>query len=267
MCGKAGRRKRRGFTLIELLVVIAIIAILAALLMPSLEQARANAFSAACKSNLKQIGLGFNFYASDNDDYIPPDPNWHDFLGGGGYFGKGHVWGPWTSTFGYAKTRWSVFQCPAEPRYVIPTGDPNYSQKPTTNYDNELVACSYAINWSISQYFYGCIRRGWSNPKSTRPGEATLIIDAGRYGFGWIYNYYEWNIDCTGSMPYGWIDRGFFHPSETSNLLYMDGHVEAVQQACKTGKNLYVEIWKFLLPCGDCAGILPKPSAACCPNP
>src|SRR6476659_6898905 len=61
-------RKHRGFTLIELLVVIAIIAILAAILFPVFAQARERARSAACLSNLKQIGLAFAMYAQDYDE-------------------------------------------------------------------------------------------------------------------------------------------------------------------------------------------------------
>ena len=57
----------RGFTLIELLVVIAIIAILAAMLLPSLAGAKMNAQSTNCKSNLKQMCLGFAIYRGDNN--------------------------------------------------------------------------------------------------------------------------------------------------------------------------------------------------------
>jgi prepilin-type N-terminal cleavage/methylation domain-containing protein len=58
---------RRGFTLIELLVVISIIAVLAAMLLPAIGLVKSSARSSVCMNNLRQFGIGFMTYASDNE--------------------------------------------------------------------------------------------------------------------------------------------------------------------------------------------------------
>lgn len=60
-----------GFTLIELLAVIAIIALLIGILLPALGKANEAAKAAKCISNMRQIGIGLQFYANNNNDNLP----------------------------------------------------------------------------------------------------------------------------------------------------------------------------------------------------
>jgi general secretion pathway protein G len=59
----------RGFTLIEMMIVVAIIAILVAILVPNFMRARAQAQTAACEANLKEIATALELYQTDHQAY------------------------------------------------------------------------------------------------------------------------------------------------------------------------------------------------------
>ena len=75
--------KQRSFTLIELLVVIAIVGVLAALVMPSINNARTKARDAKRLEDLRQFSLALEMYYSDNNHY----PIWEE---GGGLSDSGN---------------------------------------------------------------------------------------------------------------------------------------------------------------------------------
>lgn len=65
------RSTRFGFTLIELLIVVAIIVLLLAILLPSLSQAREQAKTVKCLSNLRSVNLATLMYLQTYNNQFP----------------------------------------------------------------------------------------------------------------------------------------------------------------------------------------------------
>jgi len=110
-------RTRAAFTLIELLVVVAIISILAALLLPALQNAKAQAKKALCASNLRQLHVGMMVYADDHDGWGLPGLNsFRPLIYRSNVGGNFHSWFPTVDSYFPQK---EIFLCPAVSQIAV----------------------------------------------------------------------------------------------------------------------------------------------------
>jgi prepilin-type N-terminal cleavage/methylation domain-containing protein/prepilin-type processing-associated H-X9-DG protein len=253
-------RQRNAFTLIELLVVVAIIALLVAILLPSLNQARAIAEQTVCLNTTHQWALGFVLYDGDYGGL----PLW------GAHYppGAGYLWtmGPYLGydmddyadpvTWGfydYDKAP-GVWRCPS-------AGDRLRTR-------NEECG-DYALNspnligWNPQVYGYPLGHEPFTIAEIPRPSDTLIMGDGMQMGyfyppfgpvptppdmdydgdglptsnFGYDTNqalYIAMSADYGYDMPYNNVAAR--HVNRSANMVFLDGH----------GKNL--PIWEIMDP-------------------
>jgi prepilin-type N-terminal cleavage/methylation domain-containing protein len=208
-------RRISGFTLIELLVVIAIIAILAAILFPVFAQAREQARSISCLSNMKQVGLATLLYIQDYDETFPMNL----------YFGYSPwpcVDSAWSVILPYQKNS-QVFACPSNPTAMdFPAVMSAIGMPQVCTSSPPLLFISYMPNFSLVD---------WGDPNNVfgpnngRPvktmAEVQYPVDTSMWA------------DSSGTLP----DQCFNLMDEpvqarhhnTLNSTYVDGHAKNVK--------------------------------------
>jgi len=249
-----------GFTLIELLVVISIISLLVAILLPALSKARASVQAAHCQSNLRQLGIGIEVYASQTGDWMAGSirtgfdesgGNWHYHMGQAGalghsrrYTGRGN-----TATDVRVQTSWPILQCPSEPGFR--------NNGATTFWQWHRARSSYQIHFDVSRWGrstgWGRFRDHWSlGPNAAAAvqkslSELVIVVDRNT----WSDGHFGSGIDLAGSLWYNPANGlGVFYTfrhgrsqstdrsivSGAANMLYLDGHVQSQTHFSESGQ-------------------------------
>ena len=123
-------RPGRAFTLVELLVVMSLMALLTSIVLPALHQAGRQARTLACRSQLRQWGLGFSMFLQERDSVILNVAS--------------EVWQPFWLP--YCDRRPGLFLCPMATRYELNRNDPTWPAQ-------EAVGCgrgSKSTAWKLA---------------------------------------------------------------------------------------------------------------------
>jgi prepilin-type N-terminal cleavage/methylation domain-containing protein/prepilin-type processing-associated H-X9-DG protein len=205
------------FTLIELLVVIAIIAILAALLLPSLSNAKKQSKSMACKSNCKQVGILMELYRSDYNAHNPPIIDTSAADGSSG-FQWNKAWFVKLAQY-TTKTPLNVGNVPNYARFLVCPDERTYDKSLAAKLCTTFYVARGGFCYLNSTAYWITAMPvqaiGDISPSrkavAHADGKTTSQFGPSQLGYWW------WGGDTTTNLDW-------YHPAGTINTLYMDGH-------------------------------------------
>lgn len=205
------RQSHAGFTLIELLVVISIIALLMAILLPAMAQAKQSARSSQCLTNQRQMMIGWNAAMSENDHRIPYITSWN---GGPNIPIRENWWGLLAEQFPglTEQSKWQTVE--QDSPLVCPTIESRFDGP---WYGSLMFGYNINGRWSDCGVVGEHNFRSWDAIPS--PSAYPWFADPVARDYG---SYITDGVFGKSNSP-DW-GLGFYHPGETGNVAYADGH-------------------------------------------
>ena len=240
------RGSTKGFMLVELLVVMAIISLLMAILLPALHKSRTIAKRLRCRTNIRQVYIGYDTYFHDNNQRF--------------YTGRNAniEWGGWEGNGGLAQyrpislamhldpnseTSTKIFRCPADTGGIL--GLPQQ-----TAYD--YYGTSYQVNTLLVWVprpgppytkLYEEIKEKLPNLTRDEVSERSRLLLFG--DANWVT---QWNPFFPAGVD--WHGKADYY-----NMVFLDGHTEFM----KIYKGVFVGDDYRVLPFKDLDELVPGP--------
>lgn len=212
--------RQQAFSLIELLVVITIIAILAGMLLPSIKMINESAISSKCRNHLRQCGVGMQAAAVDQSG----------------------VFTCFTFTFSTGSERpWArllreagLLEMPAVAS--CPSLKPYFSDSLQYNSFGLRWVNGYGTKFSFSEpataSYSADFARYFRLSQAPNPSEFPILADTcgndSTRPTTYHKQYSSWYLTGSSGISEGLVH---FRHTEKLNLLFCDGHVQAVDRA------------------------------------
>ena len=208
--------RSHGFTVVELLIAVIIIALMVSVIIPALFAAKQKAQQIICVNNLRQLFLAFEQYTNDNNGLLPR-PNNSETSKDGTKICNAEVW------FKAVDRYLTIWQLPnergeilQEERLLFIKQDPIFNTVPPSKQDKTR---SIKMNQNLLPASE-CQRSIETIVNSAK----TVLLFDGRINSDGVSDNYE------GS--YGSIAQ---RHSKAANILFIDGHVERIQNGNSDG--------------------------------